>query len=265
MKQIAVSPGPDGPHRRALVTGASEGLGRVFTKKLAHAGYHCVAVARNEARLRELVDELPAGNHEWMVADLGTTDGVAQCATRLSEEHFDLLVNNAGFSRFGLFHESTAAEQEQMLDVDCRAVLLLAHAFLTSARPGDALINLSSITNFLPTPIQPTYCAAKAFIASLSESLWYQQRSRGVYVQGLCPGVTLTRFVERAGEVRIKSILDALSQSPEAVVDASLHALARRRRPIVVPGLHNRLVVLATKLLPRRALVLASGHLGDLA
>ncbi len=265
MTQIAASPGPDGPRRRALITGASEGLGRVFATKLAHAGYRCVAVARNEARLRELIDEMPVGDHEWMVADLGTTDGLERCATRLSEEHFDLLVNNAGFSRFGLFHESTAAEQEQMLDVDCRAVLLLAHAFLAVARPGDALINLSSVTSFLPTPIQPTYCAAKAFIASLSESLWYQQRSRDVYVQGLCPGATRTRFIERAGDVRMKFLLDAISQSPEAVVDASLRALARRRRPIVVPGLRNRLLVLATKLLPRRALVLASGRAGDLA
>lgn len=264
MKQIVASPDPEGRRRRAFVTGASEGLGRVFVTKLAQAGYSCVAVARNEARLRELVDETP-GPHEWMVADLGTHDGLEQCATRLREEPFDLLVNNAGFSRFGVFHESPLEEQEQILDVDCRAVLVLAHAYLAGARPGDALINLSSITNFLPTPMQPTYCAAKAFIASLSESLWYQQRGRDVYVQGLCPGITRTRFIERAGDVGMKSLIDAISQSPESVVDASLHALARRRRPIVIPGIRNRLIALVTKLLPRRALVLASGRIGDLA
>ena len=156
-------------------------------------------------------------------------------------------------------------EQEQILDVDCRAVLVLAHTFLGRANSGDALINLSSITNFLPTPIQPTYCAAKAFIASLSESLWYQQRSRGIYVQGLCPGMTRTRFIERAGDVGMKRLLDLISQTPEAVVDVSLYELNRRRYPIVIPGLRNRLLALTTKLLPRRALVATSGRLGDLA
>lgn len=248
-----------------MVTGASEGLGRVFVQKLANAGYDCVAVARNEERLRELVEGLEPAGHSWLVADLSTRKGLERCEARLAEQPFELLVNNAGFSRFGAFHETTAAEQEQILDVDCRAALVLAHAFLRTARPGDSLINLSSITNYLPTPIQPTYCAAKAFIASLSESLWYQQRSRGVYVQGLCPGVTRTRFVERAGEVRWKRLLDAMSQNPESVVDASLRELRRRRRPIVIPGLHNRLLALVTGWLPRRALVLASGRVGDLA
>jgi NAD(P)-dependent dehydrogenase (short-subunit alcohol dehydrogenase family) len=145
MDDTAASSGSDRPRRRAFVTGASEGLGRAFVKKLAHAGYRCVAVARNEARLRELIDQLQPEDHEWMVADLATREGLERCAARLSEEHFDLLVNNAGFGRFGPFHESTATEQEQILDVDCRAVLILAHAFLGGARPGDALINLSSV------------------------------------------------------------------------------------------------------------------------
>jgi short-subunit dehydrogenase len=142
----------------------------------------------------------------------------------------------------------------------------LAHAFLQQAESGDALINLSSITNFLPTPLQPTYCATKAFIVSLSESLWYQQRPRGVYVQGLCPGIAKTKFVERAGELGDeKRLLDALSQTPESVVDVSLAALDKRAQPIVVPGLGNLVIAGATRLLPRRPLIWLSGKLDDLA
>ena len=251
--------------RRAFVTGASEGLGRVFVQKLARAGYDCVAAARNEERLCDLVETIQPGRHEWISVDLATRDGLDKCIAKLSEESFDLLVNNAGFSRFGAFHESDTEEEEKILDVDCRAVVVLSHAYLRGARPGDALINLSSITNFLPTPIQPTYCASKAFIASLSESLWYQQRTRGVYVQGLYPGVTRTQFVDRAGEVRWRRLLDVLSQTPESVVDASLKALERRRHPMVIPGLHNRILALCTNILPRRALVYVSGRIGDLA
>jgi hypothetical protein len=255
-------------NKRAMITGASEGLGRVFAKRLASAdyGYDTVCVARNESRLRELMGELGPGDHRYVVADLATDAGVDRCVEEVQRERVNLLVNNAGFSRFGAFEGGTAEDERRILSVNCDAVMTLAHAFLKQAESGDALINLSSITNFLPTPLQPTYCATKAFIASLSESLWYQQRPRGVYVQGLCPGVAKTKFVERAGELgEKKRLLDAVSQTAESVVDVSLAALDKRTQPIVVPGVGNRIIAGASRLLPRRPLIWLSGKLGDLA
>jgi short-subunit dehydrogenase len=255
--------------KRAFVTGASEGLGRTFVKKLAQEGYDTTSVARNEDRLKDLMSDLASGEcvgqHNYFVADLNTDEGIESCAEYLRAHRFDLLVNNAGFSRFGDFVESPIELEKSILKVNCQAVMILAHAYLASARPGDALINLSSVANFLPTPIQPSYVATKCFVASLSESLWYQQRKKGVYVQGLCPGLTKTQFIDRAYTGNRKGLLDFFSNDPAMVIDTSLRALSKRKGPIVITGFWNRLLVFSISLLPRNALVYLSGKINDLS
>ena len=164
---------------RALVTGASEGLGRAFAMRLAQEGWAVTAVARNEARLTELTAELGGAPHDHLVADLAQPDGVARCIERLRGERYALLVNNAGYSQFGEFAEADVDEEAKILAVNCEAAMRLAHAHLERAQPGDALINLSSITYWLPTPIQPTYVAARNSMnrssgsVSNSRRLWY--------------------------------------------------------------------------------------------
>lgn len=162
-------------------------------------------------------------------------EGIDAAVTPLSGQHVHALVNNAGFSHLGKYGEREFADEYGMLRVNCHALMALAHAFVRQAREGDALINLSSTTAYVPGPTQPAYCATKAFIASLSESLWYRARARGVYVQGLLPGVTQTEFVGRAGDRggARRKLIDFASQPPKRVVDASPKALARRRRPTV--------------------------------
>ncbi len=250
----------------AVITGASEGLGRVFAQQLAQAGYHTINIARNQARLEELVAELGA-QHRYHVADLAQDEGVESCIKLLAESHVDLFVNNAGFSRFGIFREAEIENELKILQVNCHAVLRLSHAFLQQARQGDALINLSSITDMLITPIQPTYCATKSFIASFSRSLWFQERKRGVYVQALLPGITKTQFIERSSDLEgfKLSLLNAISHSPEAVVSASLSAAKRRSGPVVIPGLSNKLIALLLRLLPNKWIVWMLGKVGDLA
>jgi short-subunit dehydrogenase len=255
--------------KRAFVTGASEGLGRTFVKRLAREGYDTTSVARNEVRLTELMDELAeeqgAGQHDYFVADLSSDEGLDICVQRLQETPYSLLVNNAGYSRFGEFTEAAIEEEQKIMKVNCLAVMTLAHAFLKNARAGDALINLSSIVDYLPTPIQPTYVATKCFVASFSESLWYQQRKNGVYVQGLCAGVTKTKFIERAGAGHIQALMDWFSHTPEKVVDVSIAELGKRSKPIVIPGFGYRLLALLLSIVPRKPLVFLSGKLNDLA
>ena len=252
--------------RRALVTGASSGIGREFARQLANSGYAITAVARRQPQLETLLQELPGQGHSYEVADLSTPDGVDSVGALFDQRHHDLLINNAGYSTFEPFYSSPLQQQRDVLGVNCDALLQLAHHFLRNARRGDALINLASIVAYLPTPAQPVYSASKAFIASFSECLWEEQRSRGVYVMGLCPGLTATEFIQTAsgGESDGQNLPAALTQSTGEVVSEALDALRRRRKPIVVTGRANRAMVgLMPRLLSRFRLLKTLAVMGD--
>ncbi|WP_405493972.1 SDR family NAD(P)-dependent oxidoreductase [Streptomyces sp. NBC_00096] len=177
--------------RTALVTGASSGIGLAFARELASAGYAVTAVARGEDRLRALVGELGPG-HRHLVADLATPEGRELVAAELARRPVDLLVNNAGTAHHGPFTAAGPQEALTSLRLGTDAVVVLAHAFLSGARRGDALINVSSTLAHAPAPGLAVYSAGKAFVTSFSEALWYEQRPLGVHVMALCPGPTST-------------------------------------------------------------------------
>lgn len=251
--------------KRALVTGASAGIGREFAKQLATAGYAVICVARREEALHALVAELTGSDHEVLSADLSSESGVDRVASRLREQPVNLLVNNAGFSVLEPFYQSTLAQQQNILQVNCSAVVALAHAFLQQSQPGDALINVASVVTYLPTPAQPMYSASKAFIGSLSECLWEEHRERGVYVMGLCPGVTQTDFIKTAtgGESDGENLPSALTQTSKEVVDEALAALRNRKKAIIVTGRINRMMLLLPRLLTRHRLIKTLAVIGD--
>ena len=252
--------------KRAIVTGASSGIGLEFCRQLAEGGYRILAVARREDRLRALVDELPGSGHAYLCADLATEEGLRAASEATLAEHCHLFVNNAGYSIIEPFFESSIETQARILAVNCQSLMRLAHGFLAQARPGDALINLASIVAYLPTPAQPVYSASKAFIASLSECLWAEHKDRGVYVMGLCPGMTETEFLQGAtrGESDFDDVPALMVQSAKQVVDEALGALTRRKRAIVVTGRVNRLMVgLMPRLLSRHRLIKALSVMGD--
>ncbi len=254
--------------KTVFITGASEGLGRCFANHFANHGYQVTAVARNEARLASLMQELsvPEGaTHSYQVADLCTDEGQATCVGVLRQQHFDVLINNAGFSQFGAFADADIQQEMAVMKVNIECLMKLSHAYLENAQQGDAIINLSSLTYYLPTPVQASYVASKNWIAAFSESLWYQCRSKGIYVQGLCPGIAKTEFINRAGAIKHRNLLNLIAVSPEAVVKASYNALEKRRGPIILPGLADKLMAGMMNLLPRRASVWLMGKVSDLA
>ncbi|MEV4054424.1 SDR family NAD(P)-dependent oxidoreductase [Amycolatopsis sp. NPDC049688] len=229
------------------MTGASAGIGRAFATMLAAAGYSVTAVARREDRLADLMTALGPG-HDHLVADLATADGLRATADRLAGP-YTLLVNNAGAAIHGGFAETSLEDSLAVMDLNCRAVVTLAHAFLAGARPGSALVNVSSTLGFTPKPGLGVYSATKAFVTSFSETLWHEQKARGVHVLALCPGVTATES-QRASDVPAW-----LVQTPEDVVARALRAVHRREGPTVVPGRHNAVLTAVTGLLPRRTAV----------
>ena len=245
------------PPKKALVTGASDGIGREFAIQLDKEGWQVTAVARNEARLKELVAGLTQRG-QLHVADLSTPEGLATTMAELKSQHYDLLVNNAGFAVRGKFLDAPLDKHLNMLDLNVKALVALAYAFLGQAKEGDALINVSSGLAFLPMPILGLYSASKALVTSFSESLWQEQKSKGVYVMGLCPGITETSFNRNAGGGEI-SAPRVMVQTPQEVVAKAMRALKARKNPTVSSGAMNALFAFMARLRSRKSVVSQMG------
>lgn len=244
--------------KSALVTGASEGIGRVFAKQLAAEGFAVTAVARNEAKLQSLLAEI-GPHHRALVADLSTTEGQDKVIHALNETPYDLLVNNAGVGTTGAFLDVALDRQVAMLRLNIEALVRLSYTYLKTAKAGNALVNVSSTLAFLPLPGLGLYSGTKAFVTSFSESLWFEQKKRGIFVMDLCPGITTTSFHVNSGGGTLDRDNPRFSQTPEQVVAVALRALRARKKPTVISGWHNNLLASLSRLLPRRTAVSLMG------
>lgn len=241
----------------ALITGASSGFGREFATQLARKGYDLVLVARDEARLRALADELRPAHGiacEVLPADLTRDNDVTRVVARIDGSPIDLLVNNAGFGTRGSMARTSREGQEAMLRVHVLAAHRLAQAAVQGmvVRGRGGIINVSSIASFLTSPGNVNYAATKAWQRLYIESLALELEGKGVTVQALCPGYTHTEFHQRGGMDK-KSVPGWWWMKSERVVAESLRALERRRPVVVVPGWGYRAAALALRFMPRWA------------
>lgn len=172
---------------KILITGGSDGIGLAVAKLLAADGAQLTLIARHGEKLREAVASLPGTGHDSMVADLSDASQVTMLAERLGSGRYDVLINNAGFGLYGRFSELPLDEQLRMMRLNMGSVVVLSHAYLSGARPGDALVNTASFLGYAPLPGSAVYSATKAFVAALSETLWWEYRKQGVYVLGFSP------------------------------------------------------------------------------
>lgn len=242
--------------RRALVTGASTGLGAVFATALASQQYDLTIVARNRERLEALAEHLRQSYGvavEVVVADLTKAVALRTVEERVAaDQSLELLINNAGFGTTGPFTTLDPEGEEAEIRLNVIALMRLTRAALPGmiARNRGAIINVSSLAAFVPGPYDATYAATKAFVNSFTEALHEELRGTRVRVQALCPGFTYTEFQQRAG-MDVSTIPTGLWMTPEAVVAASLAAL-RRGQLVCVPGLVNLLLRLLIGVAPRR-------------
>jgi short-subunit dehydrogenase len=248
-------------NRIALITGASAGLGTDFARQLAARGYRLVLAARRKDRLDQLVAEL--GNARAVEADLSEAGAADRLMGDLAAhgEHVDLLVNNAGFGLTGRFAELDGKRQRQMIDLNCGALVELAHAVLPGMieRKSGAILNVASTAAFQPGPGMAVYFATKAFVLSFSEALHEEVKGKGVTVSCLCPGPTATEFGEVAG-FGPSNASSKLAAASGPVVQAGLDGLAAGRA-IVIPGMMNKATAQAHRFLPRSIVRKAVGIL----
>ncbi|GAA4350025.1 SDR family NAD(P)-dependent oxidoreductase [Angustibacter luteus] len=216
----------------ALVTGATAGIGHSFVRHLAAQGYDVVLVARGRERLDEVAEEVRTvygREAETIAADLTDRADVQRVADRLADSGrpVDLLVNNAGFGLGHGFLRGDVAAQERLLDIHCRAVLVLSHAAAEPMveRGHGAIVNVSSVAGFAA---MGTYSAVKAWETTFSEALAGELGPRGVRVMALCPGFVKTEFHER-GRINMSRLPAAGWLDVDDVVSAALADLDRGR------------------------------------
>jgi len=245
-------------HRRALVTGASSGIGKAFAERLAAAGSDLVVVARNLERLEELafrVRETHGRNVEVLQADLENREQLAAVEARIRDHtDIDLLVNNAGFGHVGPFADLPLDRSQAQIDCNITALTRLAHAALQSMRPygRGAILNVASGAAFLPTPNLAVYAATKAYVVSFTQGLHEEAKRFGVTVSVVCPGFTRTEFQERA-HYDARQIPSFAWQTPEAVADEALAAV-QARKVVCIPGLQNKVTMGILNFVPRSTL-----------
>ena len=243
--------------KRALITGASSGIGEAFARQLANAGTNLVLVARRADRLESLSQELAdkAGGGvdvEVLVADLSEREGLGRVVERLADHGtpIDLLINNAGFGTVGDFIEQDADGESMMIDVNVTALNRLAHAAGTAmaSRGQGGILNVSSIAGFTPSPKSATYGATKAFVTSFSQALNMELGPQGVVVSCLCPGLTKTEFQEKAN-YDPSALPKSMWQSAEQVAAAGLAGI-EAGTIVIVPGAHNKAARALTRIMP---------------
>ena len=233
----------------ALITGASSGIGAVFARRLAAHGLNLILVARRADKLEALAQELKQRysiDVELLVADLSTPDGTATVVARIEViKPLAMLINNAGFGTTGTFLEVELAKQEAMLKVHIDAPLRLCHAALPGMlkQGHGAIINVASISAFLPVSGSVNYSASKAYLVNFSRALQTELADTGIKVQALCPGFTYTEFHATGDYTDFDRtrIPRGFWMSSEAVVIASLRDLARGRT-VCIPGFKNHLL-----------------------
>jgi len=241
----------------ALVTGASEGIGRAFAVELARRGKDLVLVARRGDLLRTLARDL--GNEHGVAClvletDLGEPNAVDSILLATRDLDVSLLVAAAGFGSSGRFLDGDLANEIDMLDVNCRAVLMLCwHLGRRMQRQGHGgIVLMSSVLAFQGTPGSAHYAATKAYIQTLAEGLRQELGSHGIQVVASAPGPIATGFARRA-DLRMDRAL-----SPDIVARQTLAALGRT--DTVRPGWLSKLLGWSLATLPRGVRVRVIGE-----
>lgn len=216
----------------AVVTGASQGIGAVYARKLAERGHDVVLVARNRDRLRENAAEIRAATSreaEVVVADLSTAADTSALAERLrSDPAISVLINNAGATLDGglLANDADAVARQIALNVTAPTLLAQAAAKAFIARGGGAIVNISSVAAFAPEMFDGVYSGSKMYLLNLTLGLASKAKDSGVRFQAVLPGPTNTDMWAR-GSVPASVVPPERIMEPEDLVEAALMGLDR--------------------------------------
>ena len=232
---------------KALVTGASSGIGYEISKYLAKRGYDIIAVARNRQALENLRKEIET-NVQIFCIDLSIIDNCIKLYEKFKEDDIDVLINNAGFGMYGNFDILDMNKEIEMINVNILACDILTKLFLKDMKKRDSgyILNVGSIAGFMPGPLMSSYYASKSYVVKLTQAIRKELKKSksGVSISVLCPGPINTNFNNTAG---VKFAVRPLSS--EYVAKYAVDMLFKKKL-VIVPGFTIKLARFFSKFTP---------------
>lgn len=242
---------------KALITGASSGIGREIARLLAERGYELILCARREDRLRTLAAELPTMCH-IIIADVSDEKECRLLYEAARGDDLEVVVNNAGFGLFGPFTATNLEEELRMIDTNIRAVHILTKLAVQDfqKRGRGYVLNVASSAGFLPGPLMATYYATKNYVLRLTQAIREELRRAGSKVQvcALCPGPVDTEFNKVAG---VRFALGGLTA--QRVARTAVDGLFAGKG-VVVPGVAMKAMTVARHFAPDSLLARVTYH-----
>lgn len=237
---------------KALVTGASSGIGESMCYYLDSLGYELILVATNEDKLKAVQGKLE-NSSQVIISDLRYEEEVFKLYEKVKNEDIDLLINNAGFGLFGDFDKTDLDRELEMIDVNIRAVHILTKLFLQDFVKKDRgrILNVASSAGFMAGPHLDTYYATKNYVLKLTLGIYEELRRRksNVHISALCPGPVDTNFNKVAkGKFTIKGA------NKDYVAKYGIDK-ALKNKVIIIPTLKMKLTIFATRLVPTKLLL----------
>ena len=232
---------------KALVTGATSGIGRDITRYLASLNYEVYAVGRNIEKLEKLQNEL-GKNVKTIQMDISSKENCTALYEEIKDKNIDLLVNNAGFGVFGNFTETDLEKEVNLINTNITAVHVLTKLFLKDMVKNNKgrILNVASIAGFAPGPLMAAYYSSKAYVLRLTESIYEELKKQksNVTISVLCPGPVATNFNNVAN---VKFSIKALSSEYVAkyAIDKTL-----KGKLVIVPGMKIKILRILSKLSP---------------
>lgn len=241
---------------KALITGASSGIGRDIARELSKKGYDLIVVARNTRKLEELKEELNT-NVEIISMDLSIEENCIKLHEQVKD--VDILINNAGLGDYGLFTETDLNKELTIIKTNITSLHILTKLFLKDMKKNNKgqILNVASIAGFMPGPLMATYYASKNYVVRLTEGIREELKKErsNVKVSLLCPGPVKTNFNNVAN---VKFEINSLTS--EYVAKYTVKKLLKGKF-YIIPGFTIKLAKIFSKIIPTNILAKCAYHM----
>ncbi len=237
---------------KALITGASSGMGADMARILHQQGHELILVAKDKEGLEIIKEELGT-KVKIITMDISSTFNCMKLYNKVKKDNIDILINNAGVGVFGKFYETNLDRELDMVDLNIKAVHTLTKVFLKDFKEKNKgyILNISSSAAFLAGPLMASYYATKGYILKLTEAIYEELRQEGskVSISALCSGPVNTNFNQNLGIKFSVKAMDSYKVSEIAIKQMF------KGKAIIIPGFTTRLSILMVRLLPRKLLL----------